>query len=158
MINFNKPTPSAFEAQAQVRGNKQYPNIKGTVTFKQTVRGVLVTAEINGLPTGMGPCKERVFGFHIHEGRSCTGTREEPFANTKMHFNPNNCPHPMHAGDLPPLFENNGYAYLSVLTNRFRLRDIIGRTVVIHDKPDDFVTQPSGNSGTKIACGEIKLL
>ena len=43
-----------------------------------------------------------------------------------------------------------------VLTNRFAVKDIIGRTVVIHDKPDDFTTQPSGGSGVKIACGEIK--
>lgn len=45
---------------------------------------------------------------------------------------------------------------MTVLTNRFNIEEIIGKVVIIHDKPDDFVTQPSGNSGTKIACGEIK--
>ncbi len=59
-------------------------------------------------------------------------------------------------GDLPPLFENNGYAYMSVLINKFKIKDIIGRVVIIHDMPDDFNSQPSGNSGKKIACGKIE--
>lgn len=66
------------------------------------------------------------------------------------------CPHPLHVGDLPPLLENNGYAYMSVLTNKFKISDIIGKTVIIHDMPDDSTTQPSGNSGKKIACGVIR--
>lgn len=41
------------------------------------------------------------------------------------------------------------------LTDNFRVRDIIGKTVVIHSKADDFTSQPSGDSGSKIACGEI---
>lgn len=44
-----------------------------------------------------------------------------------------------------------------VLTDRFRVRDIIGRTVVIHSGPDDFHTQPAGNAGEKIACGVIRM-
>ncbi len=56
----------------------------------------------------------------------------------------------MHAGDLPPLLSNNGRAYCQVLTGRFRVSDVIGKTVVIHSGPDDFMTQPSGNAGEKI--------
>ena len=44
---------------------------------------------------------------------------------------------------------------MSVLINKFTVNEIIGRTVIIHSQPDDFTTQPSGNSGKKIACGEI---
>ena len=88
-------------------------------------------------------------------GTSCTGNQEDEFADAKTHFNPTQCPHPFHSGDLPPLLENNGYAYMSVLVNKFRLSDIIGKVIIIHDMPDDFTTQPSGNSGTKIACGKI---
>ena len=44
---------------------------------------------------------------------------------------------------------------MSVLTDRFSVSDILGRTLVIHISPDDFTTQPSGNSGKKIACGQI---
>ena len=43
---------------------------------------------------------------------------------------------------------------MSVLINKFTVNEIIGRTVIIHSQPDDFTTQPSGNSGKKIACGE----
>lgn len=85
----------------------------------------------------------RFFGFHIHEGTSCTGYITDEFANSKSHLNPNECPHPFHMGDLPPLIENDGYAYMSVLINKFRIRDILGKVIIIHDSPDDFTTQPS---------------
>lgn len=142
-------------AAAAVRGSAEYPSIRGTVTFRQLNNGVLVTAEIYGLPENQSDCGGGVFGFHIHEGTSCSGNDTDPFADAKTHFNPKNCPHPYHAGDLPPLFENNGFAYMSVFTNRFNVSDIIGRVIIIHSRPDDFTTQPGGNSGEKIACGKI---
>lgn len=89
-------------------------------------------------------------------GTSCAGSNEDEFANAKTHLNPNNCPHPYHIGDLPPLIENNGYSYMSVLINKFTIKDIIGKVLIIHDMPDDFTSQPSGNSGKKIACGKIE--
>ena len=89
-------------------------------------------------------------------GTSCAGSPNGEFANVKAHYNPGNCPHPFHAGDLPPLIENNGYSYMSVFLNKFNVKDIIGKVIIIHDMPDDFITQPSGNSGIKIACGKIK--
>ena len=91
-------------------------------------------------------------------GDSCSGNSNDEFADTKMHYNPTNCPHPYHAGDLPPLIENNGYSYMRVFVNKFNLNDIIGKVIIIHDMPDDFTSQPSGKSGTKIACGKITKL
>lgn len=76
-------------------------------------------------------------------GTSCTGNATDEFADSKMHLNPTNCPHPFHIGDLPPLIENDGYAYMNVLLNKFNLNDIIGRVLIIHDMPDNFTTQPS---------------
>lgn len=143
-------------AKAQIKGSKKYPKIDGIVTFKETKDGVLVTAQINGLPQSKDCDSGRFFGFHIHEGTSCSGNLSDEFANAKSHLNFTNCPHPFHIGDLPPLIENNGYAYMSVLINKFKLKDILGKVVIIHDLPDDFTTQPSGNSGIKIACGQIK--
>ena len=143
-------------AKAHVKGGKQYTKINGTVTFKETKNGVLLTAKINGLPKSKDNCKGRFFGFHIHEGTSCSDNLTDEFANAKSHLNLANCPHPFHTGDLPPLLENNGYAYMSILTNKFKIKDIIGKVIIIHDSPDDFRTQPSGNSGTKIACGKIE--
>lgn len=142
-------------AKADIKGGKSYPNIRGTVKFRETEKGVMVTAEISGLPQSKSNCKGRFFGFHIHEGTSCTGNMTDEFANAKTHLNPTNCPHPFHVGDLPPLIENNGYAYMNVLINKFKIKDILGKVIIIHDSPDDFTTQPSGNSGTKIACGKI---
>ena len=81
---------------------------------------------------------------------------DDPLANAMSHYNPDGCVHPYHAGDLPPLFGNDGLALSLFLTNRFSVDEVIGRTVIIHDHPDDFVTQPSGNSGAKIACGVIR--
>ena len=143
-------------AKADINGGSTYPSIKGQVYFKETKDGVIVTAQIYGLPISKNNCIGKFFGFHIHEGNSCSGNSEDEFANVKTHYNPTNCPHPLHVGDLPPLLENNGYAYMSVLTNKFKISDIIGKTVIIHDMPDDFTTQPSGNSGKEIACGVIR--
>ena len=67
-----------------------------------------------------------------------------------------NTMHPSHAGDLVPLLGNQGYAYLVFYDKRFTIDDIIGRSVIIHRNPDDFATQPSGNSCEKIACGVIR--
>lgn len=142
-------------AKAEIKGGKEYKGIKGVVNFKQTKKGVIVTARIEGLPTSEDKCRGRFFGFHIHTGTSCTGNATDEFANTLGHYNPNNCKHPLHAGDLPPLLENKGEAYMSVLVDKFDIEEIIGKVVIIHDMPDDFTTQPSGNSGTKIACGKI---
>lgn len=146
---------SLTNAKAIIKGGKKYPNINGVVTFKQTKNGIIVTAKINNLPHTNINCNNRIFGFHIHTGTSCTGNSEDEFSNALGHYNPTNCKHPHHAGDMPPLFENNGYAYLSFLTNRFKVKDIIGKAVIIHSKPDDFTTDPSGNSGERIACGII---
>ena len=132
-----------YDAKAHIKGGKNCPNIDGTVTFKETKKGVLVTAKINGLPQSKTNCTGRFFGLHIHDGTSCTGNATDEFANAKSHLNPTKCPHPFHIGDLPPLIENNGQAYMSVLINRFKIKDIMGKVVIIHDMPDDFTTQPS---------------
>ncbi len=133
-------------AVAQIRGGADRL-LRGIVRFYQRRGSVLVVAEISGLPQRNG-----FFGFHIHEGRSCMG---EDFASTGNHYNPTRMPHPDHAGDLPPLLGCGGKAYLAVETDRFAIRDIIGRTVVIHSDPDDFRSQPSGMAGIKIGCGVI---
>ena len=143
-------------ARAEIKGGKKYPQIEGIVTFRQTKRGVIVTAKIENLPHSNQKCETGIFGFHIHTGESCTGNAEDEFKNTLTHYNPDQCKHPHHAGDLPPLFENNAYAYLSFLTNRFQVKDILEKVIVIHRQPDDFTTDPSGNSGEKIACGKIQ--
>lgn len=142
-------------AWAAIRGNREHPRLLGSVKFFQTPAGVLVLAEVWGLPN-RAENPSGIFGFHIHSGRSCTGTPEQEFADADGHLNPAELPHPQHMGDLPPLFAGNGYAWTSFLTSRFTIRDILGRTLIIHAAPDDFTTQPSGNAGEMIACGVIR--
>jgi len=139
-------------------GSGSYPGISGTVRLYQTGAGTVIWAEIRGLPQADPVCQGRVFGFHIHAGGDCGGDMDDAFADAMSHYNPGRCEHPHHAGDLPPLFGNNGAALSVFLTHRFTVDEVIGRTIIIHDSPDDFTTQPSGNSGTKIACGVIRRL
>ena len=143
------------DAKADVKGGPGHTDLHGEVFFYQMAGGVLLVAQVRGLPRSTEPCVPNIFGFHIHEGSSCTGNAEDPFADTGAHYNPTDCPHPSHAGDLPPLFGNRGYAFLAFFTDRFTLDEVMGRTVIIHASPDDFTSQPSGNSGAKIACGRI---
>lgn len=142
------------EAQAYIRGSNEYLGIDGRVTFYQTPKGVLVGVEVVGLPEAE-LCGNPFLGFHIHEGQFCGNTGVNAFADTGMHYNPNDCPHPAHAGDLPSLLVNNGQVFSVFLTDNIDIREIIGKTVVIHSKADDFTSQPAGDSGVKIACGEI---
>ena len=144
------------DAQAVISGSEAYPGISGIVRFYQTRAGVLVAAEVSGLPVDAEPCGRNIFGFHIHSGEECEGDATDPFAAALGHYDPDGCPHPAHAGDMPPLFANRGKAFGVFLTDRFSVREIIGRTVILHSSPDDFTSQPSGNAGTKITCGQIR--
>lgn len=144
-------------AYCRILGSRAYRNLSGLVYFYETKDGILVRANIRGLPVPRRiRCNQPIFGFHIHEGTSCTGTIEEPFKDALGHYNPFHCPHPYHAGDLPPLFANEkGLAMMSVVLDRFNLNEVIGKTMIIHANADDFTSQPSGNSGPMIACGRI---
>lgn len=53
------------------------------------------------------------------------------------------------------LFSNNGFAWMAIFTERFTIDEIIGKSVIVHDSSDDFMSQPAGNSGKRIGCGEI---
>lgn len=141
-------------AEARIKGSNAYPKITGYVKFEQLQKGVLVTAQIHGLPFNADNCNP-IYAFHIHSGNSCGGNNEDPFADAGGHYNPQNTQHPHHAGDLPPLFGNHGYAFLSVFTDRFTVSEIVGRVAIIHKNFDDFTSQPAGNAGAKIACGKI---
>lgn len=154
-INFARFLRYIPTAVAMVKGSEEYPDINGTVRFYQTAYGSVVFAEIMGLPLGNGICDSPIFGFHVHEGAGCTGNGDDQFFDVGQHYDKNGCPHPHHSGDLPPLMGAGGMAFTAFLTNRFDVEEIIGRTVIIHRMPDDMTTQPSGNSGEKIACGEI---
>lgn len=155
-FNLSSVLSRRADGAATVTGSDNYPCVKGHVWFYQLCKSVLVKAEFDGLPLGNGSCSAPVFAFHIHEGTECGGNRDDMFADAKGHYNPCNCPHPYHAGDMPPLFGVSGGAFLVFVTDRFTVEEIMGRTVIVHRMSDDFHTQPSGNAGEKIACEVIQ--
>lgn len=139
-------------AIASIHGGALAPVLSGIVRFYDTPDGVRVDARVSGLPknaTGF-------YGFHLHETGECT---PPDFASAKGHYNPTNAAHPLHAGDFPMLLATNTMeAWLAFVTARFTVRDIIGRSVVIHMNRDDYTTQPAGDAGQRIGCGVIRAL
>ena len=154
-------SPTApVKAIANMAGSTAFPNIRGTVVFKEAVGGTYVQADIAGLPQ----TPSNFFAFHLHSG-NCGGTPVtmpngaiDYFPQSGEHYNPTNQPHPQHAGDFPVLLAaptKGGAAHLSFFTPRFAVSEAVGRAVIIHENPDDYRTQPAGDSGTKIACGNV---
>lgn len=137
------------KAFARIHGGIEYPQLCGVASFLQRNDGVIVEVEMYGLPE----TETCFFAFHIHGGGSCENVE---FSGAGNHFNPGTTIHPQHAGDLPPLLGNHGKAYMKVLTDRICVDEVIGKAVIVHNAPDDFHTQPSGNAGEKIACGIIE--
>lgn len=152
--NADFPSEKA-DAAARIAGSGKYPELYGEVEFFRAAHGTVVVAELFGLPDAGGACAPNIYGFHIHEDGNCSGNMSDSFKNAGMHFDVDNCPHPAHTGDMPPLFAFRGYAWSAFYTERFTPDMVIGRSVIVHSQPDDFTTQPSGNSGDKIGCGVI---
>lgn len=157
--SFSKRQPPV--AFAEIKGGPLRPEITGTVFFEQAVDGVWVTVDVTGLPS-YRPAKNGrqpvgPFGFHLHQKGDCTeGDPKDPFLAAGGHWNPDNQPHGNHAGDFPVLFSNDGTARMMFFTDRFYVSDILGKAVMIHKNPDDYRTQPGGNSGKRLACGVIR--
>lgn len=152
---------SAGSAPNQARAMlepKSGSSVAGHVDFQQAKDKVRVTANFAGLK----PNSEH--GFHIHEKGDCSA----PDASSAGgHFNPDGQAHghPLqgkhHAGDMPNLLANDkGVASTSFELSGIRLDEgkqgILNRAVVVHAKPDDYRSQPAGDSGSRIACGIIK--
>lgn len=133
---------------ANILGNNIAPDLKGVMFLFPYNNGTIVEIEVINMPKD----ESHPYALHIHEGSSCDNGN---FDSAKGHYNPTNELHPMHSGDLPPLFSNDGYSYMRLFTNKFTPEEVVGKTVIIHNGSDDFKTQPSGDSGAKMACGLI---
>jgi len=130
--------------------------VGGTVTFTEVADGVQVQAEITGLAPGN-------HGFHVHEFGDCSA----PDASSAgAHFNPTSKPHAgpdaleRHVGDMGNVeADASGKAKLDYVDHQISLtndqQSVIGRSVVVHAKADDLKSQPSGDSGARVACGVI---
>lgn len=149
-------------AISYIKGGPLAPEITGIVLFKDVPGGTVVYVNITGLPEYQPAKGEKgpigPHGFHIHEFGNCeVGLSEEPFKDAGGHWNLTNQPHGNHAGDFPVLFSNDGKSIMWFFTNKFKVSDIIGKSVVIHENPDDYRSQPSGNAGRRLACGIINV-
>jgi len=128
----------------------------GSVLLYRLPRGTLIHARLEGLPVG-------AHAFHVHE----TGTCEAPFDSAGGHYNPDDVAHGFaseeggHAGDLPNIhIPASGSLevemYSTLLTVDDALFDDDGASIVIHQGPDDYVSDPAGAAGPRIACGVIE--
>lgn len=134
----------------------------GTVTLTQGDGSVTVTGELTGMTPGE-------HGFHFHETGDCDGSTK--FESAGKHFNPTDHKHGMenpegpHAGDLPNVTaDDSGMVMVDLSSEMISLTegdpayvfDSDGTALVIHAAPDDNVTDPSGNSGDRVACAVIE--
>jgi superoxide dismutase, Cu-Zn family len=131
-------------------------NVSGSVTFTKVKEGVKVVADIQGLSKGK-------HGFHIHDKGDCSA----PDASSAGgHFNPESMNHGAppdmmrHVGDLGNITADASgkahYEYVDLMLALDGKNSIIGKSIIVHEMEDDLVTQPTGNSGKRVACGVIQ--
>lgn len=155
-------TGAALPATAVAQlASKSGSTATGELEFTVSNGGVSINGELGGLTAGTE------HGFHVHESGDCSA----PDASSAgEHFNPHNAPHgpptvaqsERHLGDMPNVVaDENGRSAITAAIAGATLRDggmndLIGKAVVVHEKRDDYVTQPAGDSGERIACGVIR--
>ena len=151
---FDAQGPRAVAKLEAAKGSEVW----GSVSFVETKNGVVVRADVRGLRAN------GEFGFHVHEKGDCSSA---DFMSAGGHFNPGGKPHAhhgkpeRHAGDLQNLKANSEgnatYVFETTLLTVVKgPNSVVGRAVVIHANPDDYTSQPAGNSGPRIACGLIR--
>lgn len=137
---------------------KSNSGVKGTAVFAEKNGEVTLTAKLSGLKPGD-------HGIHIHEKADCSAADA---ASAGGHWNPTFKKHGKwtdtehHKGDIGNFTANaTGNANIVFKTNEWCIgcgdatKDILGKGLIVHDKADDFVTQPSGNAGARVACSAI---
>jgi Cu-Zn family superoxide dismutase len=151
------PPPAPKTATAALAATAK-SKVTGTITFKEVDGGLEVTANVENLTPGE-------HAWHVHEKGDCSA----PDASSAGgHFNPENHQHGApdaeqhHAGDFGNLTAGkDGKAAKTFVMKGISLGDgassVVGKGFIVHEKQDDFKTQPTGNAGGRVACGVIKL-
>lgn len=132
--------------------------ISGQASFTQVGDKVRVVVEVSGATAGQ-------HGLHIHETGDCSAPDAKSAGG---HFNPHKMDHgspdksPRHAGDFGNItVGDDGKGKLELTVEQLTVlpgdSSVVGKALVLHEKPDDVTTQPSGNSGARIGCGVINL-
>lgn len=130
-------------------------DVKGKIEFLQLTDGVSIIGDVTGLKPGE-------HGFHIHEFGDCSAPDAKSAGG---HFNPESVLHggpldlPRHMGDLGNIkADDAGNAHYEAVNHLIRMdgpNSIIGHSVIVHEDRDDYVSQPTGNAGGRLACGVI---
>lgn len=152
------PAPATVPTQVTLSGASG-SKVTGDLALAATNDGVSISGQIIGLP----PNSEH--GFHVHETGDCSAPNAK---SAGEHLNPTQAMHggpsatQRHLGDLPNVqADASGMASISTTIAGATLRDggandLMGKALIVHAKRDDYVTQPSGDSGDRIACGVIR--
>lgn len=153
----SNPEQRANDAVARLEPT-QGNTVSGTLALAQSAQGVRITGAVQGLKP------DAAFGFHVHEKGDCSAADA---SSAGGHFNPTQQQHgdpsgaAHHAGDMVNIQSNaEGIAQVDTTAAGTTLRgdaatEVLGKAIVVHESPDDYATQPSGNSGKRIACGVI---
>jgi len=145
---------AALSAEAELRDPGGA--VVGTISLRAVPTGVLLHARLSGLPEG-------AHAFHVHAVGEC----EPPFSSAGGHYNPDDVVHGLeslggpHAGDMPNIHvPASGELEIEILNTALALDDRLfdgdGAAIVIHEGPDDYVSDPAGAAGPRIACGVIR--
>ncbi len=158
------PSPLNRVAVAYATLNNAAGERTGTAELWQDIdRIVHVSVQVTGMPAGS-------HGIHFHATGKCDGAEATAFASAGGHFNPLGRQHGLdnaagpHAGDAPNFTVGaDGTGRATFTTDRVSLTegstglfDADGSALVVHASADDQTSQPSGNSGARIACGVLK--
>lgn len=149
-------TTGALEAQTTLASTTD-SDFSGTVRFVQEGAGLRVIADVRGVDTPGG------HGLHVHETGDCSA---HDFHTAGGHFNPANTPHgcppaERHAGDFGNIeIAADGTGRLEQTTDLLSLdgpNSVVGKALIFHTGTDDCQTQPTGNSGDRLACGVVQM-
>jgi Cu-Zn family superoxide dismutase len=148
------PPKPAASAMLEARSGS---TVSGTATFTERREGLVMHLEL----TGLSPGSEH--GLHVHDKGDCSAADAQSAGG---HFNPDGVVHghagvgPHHAGDLGAVVADGaGHVSADLALGELTLTSgphaIVGRSLVVHRDRDDYVSQPAGNAGPRVACGVI---
>ena len=144
----------AQEMTVTLEGAPNDTDFAGTVSVHAEGAGVHIVADVAGVDT------DGLHGIHVHENGQCDHDEAGGhFTSAGGHFNPTGTEHacpptdPRHAGDLGNIQVTGGKGHLEVTATNLTLDQLTGKAIILHAGEDDCKTQPTGNSGDRLACG-----